>query len=180
LWPVAAEDGEEFVALARDSTSLHRRLIFAPTTAVEFGEYLARFDGTNAVGFLARLNATRELAGLVNINQIVRAPDRRAALGFAGFTATSGHGYVAEAVRLAVRYAFEELELDQLEADVQAENTASRKVVEQAGFRLLRSAPKAICIAGEWHDHERWAITARCGPDDNFVNLDISMHQDKS
>ena len=139
---------------------MHQGWIFAPKTAAEFGEYLARFDGVNAIGLVVRLNSMRGLAGFVNINQIVRAPDRGGALGFGGFTATAGHGYVAEAVRLAVRYAFEELGLDRLEADVQPENTASRRVVEQAGFRPMGSAPKAICIAGEWRDHERWIITA--------------------
>jgi [ribosomal protein S5]-alanine N-acetyltransferase len=164
LWPVTAEDGEEFVALARDSVNLHRNLIFAPRTAAEFNDYLARFDGVGAVGFVVRLNSTRELVGLVNINAIVRSPDRRGALGFGGFTATAGHGYVGEGVRLAVRYAFEELRLDRLEADVQPGNAASRKVVEQAGLRPLGSAPKVICIAGTLYDHERWAITARHGP----------------
>jgi [ribosomal protein S5]-alanine N-acetyltransferase len=164
LWPLTAEDGDEFVARARDSISLHRKFVFAPTTKVEFGEYLARFDGTNAVGFVARLNATRELAGFVNINQIVREPERRGALGYGGFAATAGHGYVGEAVPLAVQHAFGELGLDRLEADIQPENAASRKVVERAGFRPVGSAPKAICIDGEWRDHERWMITAQRGP----------------
>lgn len=120
LWPVAAEDGEEFVALARDSANMHRGLIFAPTEATEFAEYLDRFDGVNAVGFVVRVNATRQLAGLVNINQIERkAPDPRGSLGYGGFAATSGHGYVAEAVRLAVPYAFEELGLSRLDAYIQ-------------------------------------------------------------
>jgi ribosomal-protein-alanine N-acetyltransferase len=156
---VTAEDGTEFIARARDSVSLHRNLIFAPTTAAEFEEYLARFDGAGAVGFVVRLNATRELAGLVNIRQITRTPERYGALGFGGFAATAGHGYVAEAVRLAVRYTFADLGLDRLEADIRPANTASRKVVEQAGFRPMRSAPKAIRIAGVWYDHDRWERT---------------------
>jgi [ribosomal protein S5]-alanine N-acetyltransferase len=159
LWPVTADDGEEFVDLARDSVDLHRNLIFAPRTAAEFGDYLARFDGVGAVGFVVRRNDTRRLAGLVNINDLARTPLRRGSLGFGGFTATAGNGYVAEGVRLAVRYAFAELGLERLEADVQPANAAARKVVEQAGFRPMASAPRAICIAGTWYDHERWAIT---------------------
>jgi ribosomal-protein-alanine N-acetyltransferase len=136
-------------------------LIFVPTTLAEFDEYLVQFDGITAVGFVVRLNATKELAGFVNINQIVWGPDRRGALGYGGFVKTRGHGYVAEAVSLAVRYAFDELGLDWLEADIQPENTASRRVVEQAGFRPVATAPRAICIGGEWRDHERWQITAK-------------------
>jgi [ribosomal protein S5]-alanine N-acetyltransferase len=164
LCPVAPEDREEFVALARDSTGLHRGLIFAPTRADEFGEYLARFDGVNAVGFVVRVNGTRELAGLVNINQIVRSPDPRGALGYGGFAATAGHGYVAEAVRLAVRYAFEELGLGRLDAYVQPGNAGSRRVVEGAGFRPVPSDRMTIHIAGEAREHERWTLAS--GSDD--------------
>jgi [ribosomal protein S5]-alanine N-acetyltransferase len=158
--PVTAEDGAEFIELARESVSLHRNLIFAPTTDAEFDEYLARFDGIRAIGFVVRLNATRELAGLVNINKIAHAPDQHGSLGFGGFTATAGHGYVAEAVQLAVRHAFEELELNRLEADIRPANKASRKVVEQAGFQPMPAPPKAIRIDGTWYDHERWERSA--------------------
>lgn len=160
LRTVTAEDGKEFVELARESVSLHRKLIFAPTAAAEFDEYLARFDGVTAVGFVVRLNTTRKLAGLVNINKITQVPDRHGSLGFGGFTATAGHGYVAEAVPLAVGYAFGELGLVRLEADIQQQNKASRNVIEQAGFRPVGSAPKAIRINGEWYDHERWERSA--------------------
>jgi ribosomal-protein-alanine N-acetyltransferase len=163
LWPVSAGDRHEFVTRARESASLHRSLIFAPTTAAEFDEYVARFNGISAVGFVVRLNGTKELAGFVNINHIVRAPDRRGALGYGGFAATAGHGYVAEAVPLAVRYAFDELGLDRLEADIQPGNAASRRVIEQAGFRPVVAAPRPIYIAGEWRDHERWMITTKVG-----------------
>lgn len=163
LRPVAAEDGAEFVALARDSAGLHRGLIFAPTEAAEFGEYLTRFDGVNAVGFVVRLTATGRLAGLVNIRQIVRASDARASLGFGGFAASAGHGYVAEAVRLAVRYAFEALGLTRLDAYVQPENTPSRRVVEQAGFRPVPADRMTIVIGGESREHQRWTLTSGNG-----------------
>ncbi|HEU5161309.1 MAG TPA: GNAT family protein [Streptosporangiaceae bacterium] len=161
LWPLNDADRYEFVARARESIDFHRGLVFAPTTVVEFDEYLARFDGVNAVGFVVRLNTTKELAGFVNINHLVWVPERCGALGYGGFVATAGHGYVAEAVRLVVRYAFDELRLDRLEADIQPANAASMRVVEQAGFRPVAAAPQAIRIAGEWRDHERWAATAK-------------------
>lgn len=167
LWPVTAADGGEYVELARVSVALHRGLISVPTTAAKFGAYLRRFDGINAVGFVLRLNGTRELAGFVNINEIVRVPNARGSLGFGGFAPTVGHGYAAEGVRLAVGYGFGELGLDRLEAAVQPTNKASRRVVEQVGFRPTAQPPEAIYIDGEWRDHERWEITAEGGPDKN-------------
>jgi ribosomal-protein-alanine N-acetyltransferase len=172
LWPVTTEDRHEFVARARESVSLHRGLVFAPTTTAEFDEYLVRFDGVDAIGFVVRLNTTKELAGFVNINRIVWTPARTGVLGYGGFVATAGHGYVAEAVRLAVRYAFDELGLYRLEADIQPRNVPSRKVVEQAGFRQAPAFRTAICIAGEWRDHERWMITAKMRSTRTFKYLE--------
>lgn len=160
LSPVGPEDAEEFVALARDSVGLHRGLIFAPTKVEEFGEYLARFDGVSAVGFVVRVNGTRELAGLVNIKQIVWNPAPRGSLGYGGFAATAGHGYVGEAVRLAVRYAFERLGLVRLDAYVQPANTASGKVVAEAGFHPVPSDRATVHIAGEPREHIRWTLVS--------------------
>ncbi|MFB4305866.1 GNAT family N-acetyltransferase [Actinomadura sp. GTD37] len=162
LQAVSAGDGAEFIALARESTAMHRHLIRAPTTAAEFDAYLARFDGVAAIGYVVRVNGTGELAGLVNFNGITRRPKRCAALGFGGFAATSGHGYVGEAVLLGVRYAFEKLGLDRLEADVQPGNGASRGIVERAGFRPAGSTT-SIRIDGEWREHERWVRLADSG-----------------
>ena len=172
LWPVTPGDRHEFIARARESVSLHRGLVFVPTTAAEFDEYLARFDGVAAIGFVVRLNTTKDLAGFVNINHIVWAPHRTGALGYGGFTATAGHGYVAEAVRLAVRYAFDELGLYRLEADIQPGNAPSRKVVEQAGFRRTPSARHTIRIDGEWREHECWMITTKMGSSRAFKYLE--------
>lgn len=163
LCPLTPEDGAEFVALARDSDALHRGLIFVPTRADEFDEYLARFDGVNAVRLVIRVNRTRELAGLVNINEIVWGPDPRGSLGYGGFAATAGNGYVAEAVRLAVRYAFEGLGLARLDAYVQPGNTASRRVVEGAGFRPVPADRMTVRIAGEPREHVRWTLASGNG-----------------
>lgn len=159
--PVSVADETEFITLARESASLHQGLIFTPTTPTAFREYLARFDGPAAIGFVVRLSATGKLAGFVNLYQITRTPGSRVAtLGYGGFTATAGHGYVTEAVRLVVGYAFDELGLDRLEADVQPQNTASRRVVERTGFRPAGPVFKPICVAGEWRDHQSWVITS--------------------
>lgn len=157
------EDEEEFVTLARDSVDLHQGLITPPTGPDEFGEYLARFDGVNAIGLVIRLNRTRELAGLLNITDIVRSPDPCASLGYGVFAATAGHGYVAEAVRLVIPYAFEELGLTRLDAYVQPENAASRKVVTEAGFQQVPADRSTVHISGEVREHIRWTLTPDSG-----------------
>jgi ribosomal-protein-alanine N-acetyltransferase len=80
-------------------------------------------------------------------------------LGYAAFLPYVGRGYLTEGVALAVRYAFEQLELHRVEADIQPENSASIRLVERLGFRREGFSPEFIKIDGAWRDHERWALS---------------------
>lgn len=62
-------------------------------------------------------------------------------LGYAAFLPYAGQGYLSEGVALAVRYAFERLELHRVEADIQPGNDASVRLVERLGFRREGSLP---------------------------------------
>jgi 8-oxo-dGTP diphosphatase len=46
-----------------------------------------------------------------------------------------GHGYATEAVEALLPYCFDELALDRVTASVDAENTATRRVLKKVGFR---------------------------------------------
>jgi RimJ/RimL family protein N-acetyltransferase len=46
-----------------------------------------------------------------------------------------GHGYISRAVRVLVRWAFDELGLARLELTTDPENTASQRVAERCGFQ---------------------------------------------
>lgn len=66
---------------------------------------------------------------------------RRCELGFALRRDCWGRGLGTEAVRRVVEFAFEELDLHRLEADVDPRNAASRRILSRLGFReegLLR------------------------------------------
>jgi ribosomal-protein-alanine N-acetyltransferase len=67
---------------------------------------------------------------------------------------------MTEGVRLAVRHGFEQLGLHRLEADIQPENAASLRLARRAGLRREGFSPGLIKIAGQWRDHERWAIVS--------------------
>ncbi|TDC48122.1 N-acetyltransferase [Actinomadura sp. KC345] len=153
-------DAERFVELARMSSGLHRPWVNLPVSAEEFAGYLARFDEVAAVGMVVCLREGGELVGTVNINGIVRGSYQRGVLGYAAFLPYAGRGYVTEGVGLAVRYAFEQLGLHRVEADIQPGNAASIRLVRRLGFRREGFSPGFIKIDGVWRDHERWALTS--------------------
>lgn len=52
--------------------------------------------------------------------------------------AAKGRGYSTEAMRLAIWYAFEELGMDAVNADIVRKNLRSQHVAEKAGFRFVK------------------------------------------
>ncbi|MEU7576821.1 GNAT family protein [Streptomyces sp. NPDC041068] len=156
---VTAEDEERFIELARMSVDLHHPWVGIPRTPNGFSKYLARSDQTNAACMVACLRDPDDLAGMININDIVRGSYQRGVLGFAAFLPYVGRGYMSTGVALAVHYAFDQLGLHRLEADIQPDNRASLRLVRHLGFRKEGFSPGFIKIDGVWRDHERWAIT---------------------
>jgi ribosomal-protein-alanine N-acetyltransferase len=98
------------------------------------------------------------LVGGATLSNIRRGVAQMASLGYwAGGTFTS-RGYVTAAVRAIVRYAFEDLDLHRVEAACQPDNTASRRVLEKAGFTQEGAAKAYLKINGKWRDHLLFGI----------------------
>ncbi|MDR0270188.1 GNAT family protein [Paenibacillus sp.] len=105
------------------------------------------------------IEGTNELVGRVALTGIARGPFQNANLGYFIGQEYQGNGYMTEAVRLCVRYAFEELGLHRVQAGVMPRNTPSLRVLEKVGFRREGLAQKYLCINGIWEDHHLLAIT---------------------
>ena len=159
LRPVAAGDQDEFLALARASVGLHHPWYSMPMTPEEFRSYLARYDRPGTEGFLVRLRDGDGIAGVVTIDSIVRGRFQSATLSYAAFAPAAGRGYMSEGLALVLEYAFTELRLHRLEANIQPANQASLRLIRRLGFRQEGYSPDMLFIDGAWRDHERWAIT---------------------
>ena len=148
----------EFLAAVAKSRKLHGRWAAPPRTPAAFEKYLERLNNDTHFGYLV-LTGDHRLAGVININEIVRGNFRSGYLGYYAFTPHNGHGYLTEGLRAVVSHAFTTLRLHRLEANIQPENLASRRLVERLGFRYEGFSPRYLKIAGRWRDHERWALT---------------------
>jgi len=159
-------DAEEFVALMRASAALHQRWGEYPTTTDKFQTYLRRRDLPDQEGFLVCArdggggNGSGAIVGVININAIVRGFFQSGYLGYYVGEPFARRGYMNEGLRLVIRYAFAELKLHRLEANIQPENAASIALVRKCGFRYEGFSPRYLRINGEWRDHERWALLA--------------------
>ncbi|WP_225991654.1 GNAT family N-acetyltransferase [Actinomadura montaniterrae] len=153
-------DQGEFLDLVRASVDLHRPWVSLPSTPEQFRAYLARYAKPDEESLLVRVRDSGAVAGVVNINSIIRGRFQSASIAYAAFAPSAGQGYMSEGVELAVRYAFEQLRLHRLEAQIQPENRASLELVRRVGFRHEGLSPELLYIDGAWRDHERWAITS--------------------
>jgi [ribosomal protein S5]-alanine N-acetyltransferase len=159
LRPLGRADEAEFIAVARASAGLHHPWMSLPTAPEEFGEFVARFDGPANVGLVVCDRTDDAIVGGININNIVHGRFQSAALGYWVSASAAGRGYMSEAIKLVIGYAFGPLRLHRLEANIQPGNHASIQLVKRSGFRYEGYSPDYLFIDGAWRGHERWAIT---------------------
>lgn len=155
-----AKDLEEFVDLNRASTRLHRSLVSPPVKREEFYEFLKRCGREDCECFFICRREDGAVVGTINLSQIFRGGFQSAYLGYYVGERYARRGYMTEALRLMLRYAFLELKLHRVEANIQPENVASIALVRRAGFVLEGYSRRYLKICGRWRDHERWAIIA--------------------
>jgi ribosomal-protein-alanine N-acetyltransferase len=151
------------------SHKLHGHWVSPPRTEKAFDKSLERLGSKANVGYWV-LSESGELAGVININEIVRGSFRSGYLGYYAFAPHNGRGYMTTGLRTVVSRAFRQLRLHRLEANIQPDNEASRRLVKRLGFKLEGYSPRYLKIAGQWRDHERWAVTA-----ENWAQPSLSM-----
>lgn len=158
LRPVESRDRREFLMLMRDSKDMHAPWITPPITERSFDLYLARTLRDDHEGYLVCRKDTDSIAGVININNIVRGSFLSASLGYYAARVETGRGLMVEGLRQIVLLAFGPLGLHRLEANIQPDNHRSIALVKRCGFVLEGLSRDFLYIDGAWRDHERWAI----------------------
>lgn len=104
------------------------------------------------------LTGIDELIGWVSLTEVLRGALESCYVGYMMDRTHNGKGYMTEAVRLVVSYAFDEINLHRIEAGVMPHNVGSIRVLEKAGFHKEGIAKKNVKINGRWQDHQILAI----------------------
>lgn len=103
--------------------------------------------------------------GAVGLNQIVFKAFRACYLGYHVDRRFEGKGYMTEAVREVIRFAFEELKLHRIMANYMPRNDRSARLLERLGFEREGFAREYLYIRDRWEDHVLTALTNRSLPD---------------
>lgn len=158
--PPTQDDRDAFLDAVARSKLLHGLWVTPPATTAAFDEYLHRTLHDSHAAFLIRRRDDSAITGVANVSNIVREPFSSAYLGFYAFAPHFRQGFMKAGLRLVLARIFGELNLHRVEANIQPANEASIALVRGCGFRNEGFSPKYLHIAGQWRDHERWALLA--------------------
>jgi ribosomal-protein-alanine N-acetyltransferase len=153
-------DAKEFIALNRASAEFHRGLVSPPAKPELFADFIKRSRRTDSACFLICRIEDGAIVGAINLSQIFMGPFRSAYMGYYVGAQHAQRGYMTEAVQLMLRYAFRQLKLHRIEANIQPGNVASIALVKRVGFVREGYSRRYLKIGGRWRDHERWTMPA--------------------
>lgn len=148
----------EFLAAIQKSRGVHSGWVSAPQTPDAFKAYLKRIRDKDHLGYWV-ITEDRELAGVINVSEIVRGVFCSGYLGYYSLAPHNGHGHMTRGLAAVLNDVFRVNGLHRVEANIQPGNDDSRRIVQRPGFRLEGFSLRYLKIAGRWRDHERWALT---------------------
>lgn len=160
IQPVTRADAPDLINGNTASQEYHLPWVSSFTDQSGFDQWFARTITGSHVGLIAREAASGQIVGVINITEVVHGAFQSANLGYYGMVWASRKGLMTEALNAGVQYAFGDLGLHRLEANIQPENTASIALVRRIGFKKEGFSPRYLRINGKWCDHERWALLA--------------------
>jgi len=91
--------------------------------------------------------------GTIAISNITRGVFQSCFLGYKIASDHSRQGYMSEALFKMIEFAFSELKLHRIEANIMPRNLASLQLVKKFGFKEEGLARKYLKINGVWEDH---------------------------
>ena len=153
-----AEDGGALIALYHSSRRHFHGWARSEFTQEHFDLMLLDSKLESNEFFLVCRKEDDAIVGTLNFSQIFRRSFQNAYLGYQLFAGYTGNGYMTEAVELALSFAFNDLGLHRVEANVQPRNKPSIGVLQRNGFAKEGFSRRYLKIGGRWRDHERWAI----------------------
>lgn len=96
---------------------------------------------------------TNLLVGGITITDIRRNATHAGTIGYWTGMPYAGRGYMGEAARLAIDFAFKTLRLTRIEASCMPDNEPSLRLLRRVGMRKIGLARNYLRIGNKWRDH---------------------------
>jgi [ribosomal protein S5]-alanine N-acetyltransferase len=115
--------------------------------------YTEDLRSDQSYAFLIFRSTDGRLVGGLTLANVRRGVAQAGSLGYWMGLPYIRHGHMTAAVRAVIPFAFGTLRLHRLEAACIPTNTASIRLLENAGFVREGYAREYLCINGVWQDH---------------------------
>jgi [ribosomal protein S5]-alanine N-acetyltransferase len=132
----------------------------------------ADFEADRACQTFIFSQETGAVLGAANLSNFVRGYFDACYLGYALAQNAEAKGYMSEALRLLLAFAFGPLQLHRVMANYVPTNIRSGSLLKRLGFRQEGYAPNYLRIHYEWQDHVLTALHA-----EDFQNQKTSPTQ---
>ena len=137
-----------------------KRWTVGTLSAEQFRNNFKTWNAPGVYRFVACLREDGRMIGDIALSQVVYGRLRSAYFGYSVGAPYARQGYMQEAAALALRFAFNTLKLNRVEANIQPGNARSIALAHRLGFSLEGYSRRYLKIAGGWRDHQRWAMLA--------------------
>lgn len=104
------------------------------------------------------LRGESEIIGTVSLSHIVRGVFKSCYLGYKISEENEGKGYMTEALKAVIDFAFGTLKLHRIEANIMPTNLRSIQLIKRLSFEYEGLSKKYLMIDGQWEDHMRFAL----------------------
>lgn len=131
---------EEFYSIERQTDNLR-------------GEVRRMEEGREYRFYIRPAGDQGKIIGSIGLSNVVMGAFKSAFLGYKLDREFINRGYMTMAVNMVVEYAFGEIGLHRIEANVMPWNSASLRVLEKNGFENEGMSKYYLNINGVWEDH---------------------------
>ena len=135
---------------AWDTEEYHRNKI------IQYCEKMA--DGNSLWVFIFEKNHPDKILGDIHFSNVVRGIFQSCNVGYRLDENEQRKGYMREALQRSIEYAFNDMKLHRIEANIIPVNERSIKLVKSLGFEEEGLAKKYLKIAGRWQDHVHYTL----------------------
>ena len=108
--------------------------------------------------FIFHKSNTDRMIGDIGFSNIVKGPFLSCHMGYKMDQKETRKGYMQEALREAIKYVFDTLQLHRIEANIIPRNKPSIQFIKKLGFENEGSSKKYLKINGKWEDHFHFVL----------------------